>query len=402
MPKVKKAKNNTKFWQFRAKADTPAEGELLLYGEISSHSWWGDEVTPKQFKEDLDALGDIEILNVYINSGGGDVFAGQAIHSMLKRHKAQVKVYVDGLAASIASVIAMAGDVVYMPRNAMMMIHKAWTWGVGNADDFRKLADDLDKIGESIVNTYEDKTGMDRDEIVKLMSAETWMTVEEAVEYGFADEIEGTKEVAASMNKGNLTINGQVFDFSRYDNPPKMVASVPIKRSKAVRNEGRTISAANEQRLTQARDLLGEVLDQLDDSGSSNQVTPGARLLNMPMLEEGDCSCESCSHGDNCQTAGAKCCICGNCSMATKCSKPGAEGCNCKDCTMAQTNCCQPGSESCMCDTCTNMDCKKGNMEDPGQPTASVKSKPAPEGAQQALVDLYAKLNLNNRRRANV
>ena len=120
------AQKHKKFWSFKALDETT--GELLLYGEISDISWWGDEVTPKQFKEDLDALGDIDVLNVYINSPGGDVFAGQAIYSMLKRHKAQVKVYIDGLAASIASLVAMAGDKVIMPANAMMMIHNPWTW----------------------------------------------------------------------------------------------------------------------------------------------------------------------------------------------------------------------------------------------------------------------------------
>ena len=132
-----------KFWNFKNVSESA--GELLIYGPIASESWWGDEVTPKQFKEDLDKLGAIEELNIYINSGGGDVFAGQAIHSILKRHSAKKTVYVDGLAASIASVVAMAGDTIVMPKNAMMMIHKAWTMAVGNANDFRKLADDMEK-----------------------------------------------------------------------------------------------------------------------------------------------------------------------------------------------------------------------------------------------------------------
>lgn len=381
----KKVKNK-KFWQFRNATET--EGELLLYGEISEFSWWGDTVTPKQFKEDLDALGDIDTLNIFINSGGGDVFAGQAIHSMLKRHKATKTVYIDGLAASIASVIAMAGDKIIMPKNAMMMIHKAWTWGMGNANDFRKLADDMDKIDESIIVTYEVKTGMEHDEIVPLVEAETWMTAEEAVEYGFADEIEGEKQVAASINKGQLVVNGQAFELSRYRNPPK------IDGASIVLNEGRTLSAANEQRISQARDMLGEVLDQIDGDGTNNAINPGRKIpkpsnaMNPAGADSDECACESCNHGDNCQGAGAKCCICGNCSMATKCSKPGAEGCNCSDCTMAKNNCCQTGADNCMCDTCTNMDCKKGHSEE------------MPEDSQpNALVDLIEKLNVINERR---
>ncbi len=262
-------KKNKTFWQFRAKKDTGAdEGELLLYGDISSSTWWGDEVTPKQFKQDLDDLGNISTLNIYINSGGGDVFAGQAIYSMLKRHKAQKKVYVDGLAASIASVIAMAGDIVYMPKNAMMMIHKAWTIGLGNANDFRKLADDMDKIDESILVTYEAKTGLEKDKIIEMVQAETWLTAEEAVSYGFADEIEETKQLAASMGNGHLIMNGLTFDLSRYRNTPKLEGQPTNVSQAGVQNEGRTLSSANEQRIKQASNLLSEVLDQLGNPGS--------------------------------------------------------------------------------------------------------------------------------------
>ncbi|NLW92380.1 MAG: Clp protease ClpP [Syntrophomonadaceae bacterium] len=210
-----------KFWQFKAQDNNSTVGELMLYGDISEYSWWGDDVTPKQFKEDLDALGDITELNIYINSGGGDVFAGQAIHSMLKRHSATKIVYIDGLAASIASVIAMAGDKIIMPKNAMMMVHKCWTIAIGNADDMRKMADDMDKIDESIIATYADKTGLDKDDIIELMTDETWMTAQDALDYGFADEIEESKQVAASMRNGLLLINGQQMDVSRFQNVPE-------------------------------------------------------------------------------------------------------------------------------------------------------------------------------------
>jgi len=216
-----------KFWQFRAAADDPKAGELLLYGIISDYSWWEDEVTPKQFKEDLDALGDVDEIRVYINSDGGDIFAGQAIYSILKRHKARVTVYVDGLAASIASVVAMAGDMIYMPKNAMMMIHNPWTIAVGNADDFRKLADDMDKIRESLIVAYQGKSGLEREKIVEMMDAETWMTAEEAVELGFADEIEQTKQIAATVRGSKLVVNGQEFDLARFRNVPAGLRFMP-------------------------------------------------------------------------------------------------------------------------------------------------------------------------------
>lgn len=208
-------KKNKKFWNFKALDENTAE--LILYGEISDISWWGDEVTPKQFKEDLDALGDIDTLNVYINSPGGDVFAGQAIYSMLKRHKATINVYVDGLAASIASLIAMAGDKVIMPANAMMMVHNPWTFAFGNANDFRKLADDMDKIRDSMVVAYESRSALTTDEIIELLDAETWLSAEDCLEYGFCDEIEETKEIAACVDTKY---------FSMYKNIPESLNEV--------------------------------------------------------------------------------------------------------------------------------------------------------------------------------
>lgn len=201
---------NKKFWNFKALDKNI--GELTLYEEIANDSWWGDETTPKQFKADLDALGDIDTLNIFINSPGGDVFAGQAIHSMLKRHKAHKNVYIDGLAASIASVIAMAGDTIYMPKNAMMMIHNPWTFGIGNAADFRRLAEDLDKIRESLIAAYEGHSALTRDEIIAIMDEETWLPADDCIEYGFCDEIEEAKQVAACLNKDIL---------GRYKNTPK-------------------------------------------------------------------------------------------------------------------------------------------------------------------------------------
>ena len=208
-------KKNKKFWNFKALDENTAE--LTLYGEISDISWWGDEVTPKQFKEDLDALGDIDTLNVYINSPGGDVFAGQAIYSMLKRHKATINVFVDGLAASIASLIAMAGDKVIMPANAMMMVHNPWTFAFGNANDFRKLADDMDKIRDSMVVAYESRSALTTDEIIDLLDAETWLSAEDCLEYGFCDEIEETKEIAACVDTKY---------FSMYKNIPESLNEV--------------------------------------------------------------------------------------------------------------------------------------------------------------------------------
>ncbi len=132
-------------------------------------------------------------------------------------------VYVDGLAASIASVIAMAGDTVVMPRNAMMMIHNPWTIGWGNANDFRRIADDLDKIRESIIAAYQEKSNIEREKLIELLDAETWLTAEEALEYGLIDEIDERKSVAASMKGGMLVMNGVAFDITSFKNAPKII-----------------------------------------------------------------------------------------------------------------------------------------------------------------------------------
>ena len=216
----------SRFWNFIKNADNT--GELQLYGEIADSTWWGDEVTPKDFKKDLDALGDISVLNVYINSPGGDVFAGQAIHSMLKRHKAKVNVYIDGLAASIASVIAMAGDKIIMPKNAMMMIHNPWTWAFGNSNDFRKLADDLDKIRESMIAAYLEKAkDLGEENLAELLDAETWLTAEDALAYGFIDEIDESKAVAACVDKKYL---------KAYKNIPKELLKEPESTDKTTKS----------------------------------------------------------------------------------------------------------------------------------------------------------------------
>lgn len=193
-----------KFWEFKASIDGNS-GELHVYGDIVTYRWdeFPEDHNAKSFKEELDALGEIEVLNLYINSPGGSVFQGNAIYSILKRHKAKVNVHVDGLAASIASVIAMGGDTIFMPENAMMMIHNPWTMGFGNSSDFRKMADDLDKMRESLIAAYLSKAGdkLDRDTLINLLDAETWLTAQECYSYGLCDVVEGAREIAASVNK---------------------------------------------------------------------------------------------------------------------------------------------------------------------------------------------------------
>ena len=172
--------------------DSGTDGEttervLELNGTIAEESWFDDDVTPQLFKEELNAgNGDI---TVWINSPGGDCVAAAQIYNMLTNYSGKVTVKIDGIAASAASVIAMAGDTVLVSPVSMMMIHNPATIAWGDSAEMQKAIAMLDEVKESIINAYEIKTGLDRKKLSKLMDAETWMDANSAVEYGFADEI---------------------------------------------------------------------------------------------------------------------------------------------------------------------------------------------------------------------
>ena len=174
-------KNNS--W-FRMQAGHQSDADIYIYDEIG---FWG--VTAKQFISDLNALGDITHINLHINSPGGDVFEGIAIFNALKNHGASITVYVDGVAASMASVIAMAGDPIIMPENAFMMIHKPWGVSGGDANDMRDYADLLDKVEGVLLPAYAQKTGKTTDEIAAMLADETWMSGAECLAHGFADQV---------------------------------------------------------------------------------------------------------------------------------------------------------------------------------------------------------------------
>ena len=209
-----------KYWEFKNKTQNSAD--LYLYIEIAS--WGGGYCahSAQSFKEELDALGNIDILNVYINSPGGDVFEGVAIFNMLKRHKAKVKVYIDGLAASIASVIAMAGDEIYMPNNSFMMVHNAWVSTSGNAEELRKLADNLEKINTSIRESYLNKAGEKLDEVtlINLLNNESWLTAKECFDYGLCDFLDEEKNFSAKTDEKAL---------EKYKNTPKQFLKLKIE-----------------------------------------------------------------------------------------------------------------------------------------------------------------------------
>ncbi|MBR2582442.1 MAG: Clp protease ClpP [Oscillospiraceae bacterium] len=204
------------FYRFINKAEgEPAE--LVIDGPIDSEVWWGDEVTPKAFKAELNSKkGD---LTVWINSPGGDCFAASQIYTMLKEYKGKVTVKIDGIAASAASVIAMAGDEVLMAPTAMMMIHNPLADVRGNKADMEQAISVLEEVKESIVNAYEIKTGLQRAHISRLMDEETWMNARKAMELKFADGMIGLGRIVESGETQNT------YTYNAKQTAEKIVAS---------------------------------------------------------------------------------------------------------------------------------------------------------------------------------
>jgi ATP-dependent Clp protease protease subunit len=176
-----------------------SRGEIWLYDQIGE-SFWGGGISSKTFQKELSALGKVTTLNVRINSPGGDVFDGLAIYNQLKAHPARVVVDVDGLAASIASVIAMAGDEIRMAANSMMMIHNPHGMAMGDAGEMQRVAALLQQVKGSLSDTYAARTGQTQAQLNDWMDAETWMSAETAVQHGFSDTVTDPQKVSASFN----------------------------------------------------------------------------------------------------------------------------------------------------------------------------------------------------------
>ena len=273
-----------KFWNWTNQTDNPKENgrTLFLNGTIADESWYDDDVTPQLFKNDLYAdSGDV---TVWLNSPGGDCVAAAQIYNMLKEYPGNVTIKIDGIAASAASLIAMAGDNILMSPVSMMMIHNPLTMAIGNADDMQKAAAMLDEVKESIINAYELKTGLSRAKLSHLMDDETWMNAVKAVELGFADgilyrdadekdeepeeeckpdgessdgeaESESDEEKEKTDNKGHKTEN-KAFEpmlFSRQKSDLDLVQKInkhfesQTKKSKEPVKQGRSVAALMER-----------------------------------------------------------------------------------------------------------------------------------------------------------
>lgn len=217
----------SKFWQ--VKNEVNGNSEILLYGPIAGESsWWRDEVTPKNFAADLESLGGRDV-TVRINSGGGDVFAAHAIHNQLVAYKGRVTVVIDGLAASAATIIAVAGDRIIMPSNALFMIHNP-AIGLSDyygADELLKAAEALNTIKGSIVAAYRKRCKASAEELAAMMDAETWMGAAECLEKGFVDEIQGS--VSPVLNESSLVVNSVNFNIKNFKNQDALKACINKK-----------------------------------------------------------------------------------------------------------------------------------------------------------------------------
>lgn len=224
MATQKQAVKNKHFWNFKNAGEGNTAPELILYGDIASETWWGDEVTPRQFTEELNALGNVPEIVVRINSGGGDVFAANAIYTRLKDNPAKIIVKIDGWAASAATIVAMAADkgCLEIPGNGVFMVHdpKMGVLGYFSESEFIKLSEELKVIKQSIVNGYALKTGKDLEEIAAIMSEEKWYDGKQAVEAGFCDKLMFEEVETSVENTSKLIVNSVPLDISQFQTIP--------------------------------------------------------------------------------------------------------------------------------------------------------------------------------------
>lgn len=271
--------NLKKFWN---KAEDT--NEILIFGEIVSESWSDSDVTAKSFADDLKSFGGSDV-TVRINSGGGDVFAATAISNVIKNYSGKVKCSIEGLAASAATIITSACDNVTIKNNALFMVHNPAVGMVGYFDEVEitKIQKSLSAVKNSIITTYQTKTGKSAEEISELMSAETWFTAEEALENNFVDEISGEVENKFDDSKKILFVNNLRVDCKNFD-----VQKLKNKLEVTKMNEDKTL-------LAKIKNLLGgekapAVVDVKDEVIDKEKIwqEERTRIKNLAALKTGN------------------------------------------------------------------------------------------------------------------
>ena len=242
-------KTKKRFWEWKNQADEGSERVLELYGTIAETSWFDDDVTPQMFHDELFAgKGPV---TVWLNSPGGDCIAASQIYTMLMDYQDDVTIKIDGIAASAASVIAMAGTKVLMAPTALMMIHNPMTMAYGNQADMEKAIEMLDEVKESILNAYEIKTSLSRAKLSHLMDSETWMNANKAIELGFADDIlkdskKDAADIPAYAFSGKETETRLMNKLTAHYKPkekgmtPAQAAAIPVVKDEMPAQAGKT------------------------------------------------------------------------------------------------------------------------------------------------------------------
>ena len=253
------SQRNKTIWNIVKNDDKNAE--LMLYGDIAE-SFWGDTISAKEVTEYLADL-DVENINVYINSNGGVVATAIAINNALRRHKAKVTVNIDGIAASAATLITCAGDTVRMPKNALFMIHNPSTIAMGDSEEMRKQADVLEKYKNSITETYLQKVNIDKEKLSELMDNESWLSAEEALKYGFIDEIIENTDIQVVENK--VISNNMVFNMAEFKN---------FNVDKNIKNNGKgSEKMTREEIKNQYPDIYAEIINEGKEIGIKEERT---------------------------------------------------------------------------------------------------------------------------------
>ena len=259
------------------------KAEMRIYGVIGEG--WMADVTPEDVNRELDELEDIDEIDIMINSPGGGVFAGSAIYNSLKRHKAKKNIYVDGICASIATVVAMAGDTINMGRTSMMMIHNPYSPSIsGGAKELRKKADDLDKLKELSIGAYLTKVNLTREELIEKMDYETWMTADEAKDFGFISHIENDVEPQMYFDKNILMCGKDIsVDVSKFKNLNSFLEKKHLPKSKPVNQNNLNKKGDVKMDLNQLMQKYPDLYKQIVQVGINQERE---RIQNLETIEQ--------------------------------------------------------------------------------------------------------------------
>lgn len=276
-------------YDFMSLSANEKEGDLWIYGDIVDDKWYDTDVTPKVIRDALDEMGTVGTLNIRVNSYGGSCVAGNAIVNIIDNYKrktgAKVNAYIEGIAASMGSGIPMVADYIYMAENAIFMVHKPFSLAVGNADDMLKEAEVLDKVEDTLVKNYMRHFNGTEDEMRQLMADESWLTADEALEYGLCDEIVSSVAVAASAN--GIRINGKEFAEEKLRNKFKETGKegdTMFVYDNALAKYG--IDEEKFKTLNLAADVIQSVIDSVSVPPSENDFAYSDSLAEYGINEE--------------------------------------------------------------------------------------------------------------------